>query len=95
MTKQDYISPYDDRDTDFIYDQLANENVIEPIETIEQIDELDGIILDAIKEFNDSILNDESIDDDEDMDYQDLRSDQYFHITECVRKRFSKAIKED
>ena len=95
MTKQDYISPYDDRDTDFIYDQLANENVIEPIETIEEIDALDGIILDAIKEFNDSILNDESIDDDEDMDYQDLRDEQYFHITECVRKRFSKAIKED
>lgn len=93
MTKEDYYSPYDFRDTDCIMDDLFEDGIIDLVSS-EDHDELETIILDAIKEFNDSILNDESIDDDEDMDYQDLRSDQYYHIKECVLKKYSKAFND-
>ena len=75
------------------YDRLCqawDDCIIEDEYDSKDLDELEAIIEEAMKEFNDSILNDE---DDDELDYQDLRADMYQAIENAVVKNYSKVIK--
>jgi len=92
MNKINYISPYDKNDIDIIIEKLKDEYVIEETCEKSDYDELEEIIENAINDFNDSIINDESIEDDEELDFQDLKDDMYQAIQDSVMENYSKTI---
>ena len=92
MNKNNYISPYDKNDIDIIIEKLKDEYVIEETCEKSDYDELEEIIENAINDFNDSIINDESIEDDEELDFQDLKDDMYQAIQDSVMENYSKTI---
>ena len=69
--------------TDYIIDDISNEK---------DYDELETIINDCIKNFNEKIINDDELDEDEDMDYQDLKDNMYQSIKNSVKKNYSKSL---
>ena len=92
MNKINYISPYDKNDIDIIIEKLKDEYVIEETCEKSDYDEIEEIIENAINDFNDSIINDESIEDDEELDFQDLKDDMYQAIQDSVMENYSKTI---
>lgn len=94
MDKKNYISPYDSSDSGTIIDRLIDDYVIDGDYDEDDYDELETIINDAIEQFNNSILQDDELDEDEDMDYQDLKDNMYQSIKNSVFEKYSKAIKE-
>jgi hypothetical protein len=94
MTKDDYISPYDSSDSGTIIDRLIDDYVIDGDYDEDDYDELETIINDAIEQFNNSILQDDDIDNAEEFDYVDLRENMYQSIQNSVFEKYSKAIKE-
>lgn len=93
MTKKDYIPPYDDIDVDFIMEKLTENYIIEEVSNLEEYDELESIIKDSMEEYNNSILNNDELDEDEDMDFQDLKENMYQAIEDSVIEKYKKAIK--
>jgi hypothetical protein len=94
MTKDDYISPYDSSDSGTIIDRLIDDYVIDGDYDEDDYDELETIINDEIEQFNNSILQDDDIDNAEEFDYVDLRENMYQSIQNSVFEKYSKAIKE-
>lgn len=94
MTKDDYISPYDSSDSGTIIDRLIDDYVIDGDYDEDDYDELETIINDAIEQFNNSILQDDDIDNAEEFDYVDLRENMYQSIQNSVFEKYSKAINE-
>lgn len=90
MDKQNYMPPYDSSDVYALIERFVDDCIIDDEYDSKDLDELEAIIEEAMKEFNDSILNDE---DDDELDYQDLRADMYQAIENAVVKNYSKVIK--
>ena len=94
MTKSNYIPPYDSSDIGTIIDELIENYIIDGDFNEDEYDELESIINETINHFNTEIMEDESIEDDEEMDHQDLRDDMYQAIENSVLEKYSKAIKD-
>ena len=92
MDKKNYISPYDSNDVDVIIEKLVEDYIIDDISNEKDYDELETIINDCIKNFNEKIINDDELDEDEDMDYQDLKDNMYQSIKNSVKKTYSKSL---
>jgi hypothetical protein len=92
MDKKNYISPYDSNDVDVIIEKLVEDYIIDDISNEKDYDELETIINDCIKNFNEKIINDNELDEDEDMDYQDLKDNMYQSIKNSVKKNYSKSL---
>ena len=92
MDKKNYISPYDDSDVDVIIEKLIENYVIDDVSNEEDYNELETIIGGCIKNFNEKIINDDELDEDEDMDYQDLKDNMYQSIKNSVKKNYSKSL---
>jgi len=93
MTKENYISPYEAEDLDTIINQLIEDGIIDGDYDEDEYDELDAIVSEAIDKFNTELMEDESIEADEELDYQDLRDDMYAAIREAVEENYSNVIK--
>ena len=94
MNKVNYVSPYDSSDIGTIIDRLVDDYIINDDYNGDDYEELEIIINDAINQFNNNILHDEDIDDEEDLDYQDLKDDMYQSIQDMVIEKYSKVIKD-
>ncbi len=94
MNKVNYVSPYDSSDIGTIIDRLVDDYIINDDYSGDDYEELEIIINDAINQFNNNILHDEDIDDEEDLDYQDLKDDMYQSIQDMVIEKYSKVIKD-
>ena len=94
MNKVSYVSPYDSSDIGTIIDRLVDDYIINDDYSGDDYEELEIIINDAINQFNNNILHDEDIDDEEDLDYQDLKDDMYQSIQDMVIEKYSKVIKD-
>lgn len=92
MDKKNYISPYDNNDVDVIIEKLVEDYIIDDISNEKDYDELEAIISNCIKNFNEKIINDKELDEDEDMDYQDLKDNMYQSIKNSVKKNYSKSL---
>ncbi len=92
MDKKNYISPYDSNDVDVIIEKLVEDYIIDDISNEKDYDELETIINNCIKNFNEKIINDDELDEDEDMDYQDLKDNMYQSIKNSVKKNYSKSL---
>ena len=92
MDKKNYISPYDDSDVDVIIEKLIENYVIDDVSNEEDYNELETIISSCIKNFNEKIINDDELDEDEDMDYQDLKDNMYQSIKNSVKKNYNKSL---
>ena len=92
MDKKNYISPYDNNDVDVIIEKLVEDYIIDDISNEKDYDELETIINNCIKNFNEKIINDNELDEDEDMDYQDLKDNMYQSIKNSVKKNYSKSL---
>jgi hypothetical protein len=92
MDKKNYISPYDSNDVDVIIEKLVEDYIIDDISNEKDYDELETIINNCIKNFNEKIINDNELDEDEDMDYQDLKDNMYQSIKNSVKKNYSKSL---
>ena len=92
MTKQDYISPYSDIDLDTIINQLIEDDIIDGDYDEDEYDELETIVNEAIDKFNTELMEDETIEDDDEFDYQDLKDDMYAAIRMAVRENYSNVI---
>ena len=92
MDKKNYISPYDSNDVDIIIEKLVEDYIIDDISNEKDYDELETIINNCIKNFNEKIINDDELDEDEDMDYQDLKDNMYQSIKNSVKKNYNKSL---
>ena len=92
MDKKNYISPYDSNDVDVIIEKLVEDYIIDDISNEKDYDELETIINNCIKNFNEKIINDDELDEDEDMDYQDLKYNMYQSIKNSIKKNYSKSL---
>ena len=92
MDKKNYISPYDSNDVDVIIEKLVEDYIIDDFSNEKDYDELETIINNCIKNFNEKIINDNELDEDEDMDYQDLKDNMYQSIKNSVKKNYSKSL---
>lgn len=92
MDKKNYISPYDSNDVDVIIEKLVEDYIIDDCSNEKDYDELETIINNCIKNFNEKIINDDELDEDEDMDYQDLKDNMYQSIKNSVKKNYSKSL---
>jgi hypothetical protein len=92
MDKKNYISPYDSNDVDVIIEKLVEDYIIDDISNEKDYDELETIINNCIKNFNEKIINDDELDEDEDMDYQDLKDNMYQSIKNSVKKNYNKSL---
>jgi len=92
MDKKNYISPYDSNDVDVIIEKLVEDYIIDDISNEKDYDELETIINNCIKNFNEKIINDDELDEDEDMDYQDLKDNMYQSIKNSIKKNYSKSL---
>jgi hypothetical protein len=92
MDKKNYISPYDSNDVDAIIEKLVEDYIIDDISNEKDYDELETIINNCVKNFNEKIINDDELDEDEDMDYQDLKDNMYQSIKNSVKKNYSKSL---
>jgi len=92
MDKKNYISPYDSNDVDVIIEKLVEDYIIDDTSNEKDYDELETIINSCIKNFNEKIINNDELDEDEDMDYQDLKDNMYQFIKNSIKKNYSKSL---
>lgn len=90
MTKENYISPYEEEDLGTILDLLVEEDIIDGDYDEDEYDELETIVTEAIDKFNKELMEDDSIEDDEEFDYQDLKDDMYAAIREAVKEKMAR-----
>ena len=90
MTKENYISPYEEEDLDTILDLLVEEDIIDDDYDGDEYDELETIVTEAIDKFNKELMEDDSIEDDEEFDYQDLKDDMYAAIRKAVKEKMAR-----
>lgn len=90
MTKENYISPYMEEDLGTILDLLVEEDIIDGDYNVDEYDELETIVTEAIDKFNKELMEDDSIEDDEELDYQDLKDDMYAAIRKVVKEKMAR-----